>query len=186
MLVFHQNLVQHLEAIEDCLEKRRILPCLCLLYSAIDVVASLERVPREGTKAAFIRWVDENMLKTRPMPCTALDLYASRCVVLHTFTADSDLSRDGSARRITYAWGNAKPEDLAKAAKLLGRTEVAVHIRGLIDGFRMGLASYLEAVVHSPERLRRIEESASLWFTHMEQDVVERFLNASSGRETNG
>jgi hypothetical protein len=61
MLAFQHNLIDHLDAIEDCLQTRRFLPCLCLLYSGIDVVASLERRPDEGTKSAFVRWVEENI-----------------------------------------------------------------------------------------------------------------------------
>jgi hypothetical protein len=174
---------QLFDAIEDCLAKGRLLPCLTLLYSGVDVVASLERRPGEGTQAAFVRWIDENLLKSHPLPCTALELYAARCGVVHTFTAESDLSRRGSARRVIYAWGNAKAEDLATATKLLGRTDVAVHIRGLIDAFRTGLASYLEEVARSPERQQRVEAGTGLWFEHMDQDLVTTFLDMH-GSET--
>ena len=179
MQTLYQNLEQHLVAIDDCLEKRRILACLCLLYSGIDVVAPLERTPKANIQSTFVRWVKENMLKARPMPCTALELYGARCGILHTFTPDSDLSRKGSVRKIIYAWGTAKSEDLSKAASLLGRAEVAIHIRELIDSFRAGLASYFDAIVHSPERLKRIEESADLWFTQLDQGTIAKFLNAS-------
>src|SRR5271167_3287926 len=98
MIAFYDHVIQQLEAIENCLANRRIVPCLCLLYTVIDVIASLERKPEEGTRAAFVHWVGENMLKTYPLPCTALELYAARCGVLHTFTPDSELSRHGKAR----------------------------------------------------------------------------------------
>jgi hypothetical protein len=62
----YQNMFAVLEAIDDCLENRRHMPALVLLYSAIDAVASLERQPGEGTKAAFTRWVDAHMLKAFP------------------------------------------------------------------------------------------------------------------------
>jgi hypothetical protein len=179
MQPFYQNMKQLLDAIEDCLAKHRLVPCLTLLYSGIDVVASLERGPAEKTKAAFVRWVDENLLKAQPLPCTALELYAARCGVVHTFTAESDLSRKGSARRVIYAWGSAKTEDLAAAASLLGRTDVPVHIRELIDGFRAGLANYLEEVARSPERQQRLEAGTGLWFEHMDQGVVKDFLGVS-------
>lgn len=179
MLALEQNLVEHLAAIEDCLQKRRILSCLCLLYSGIDVVASLERMPRASIKSMFVRWVEDNMLKARPMPCTALELYAARCGILHTFTADSDLSRKGSVRRIIYAWGSSKAEDLAEVTKALGRDEVAVHVRELIDSFRTALVLYVEDVMQSPDRQRRVEKSAGLWFTHLDQDTVANFLTVA-------
>jgi hypothetical protein len=132
------------------------------------------------------RWVDENMLRTQPMPCTALELYAARCGILHTFTPDSDLSRKGSVRKIIYAWGTAKAEDLSKAANLLERAEVAIHISELIESFREGLASYFDVIVHSPGRLQRIEESTDLWFTHLDQGTIAKFLDASLKGRTDG
>jgi hypothetical protein len=37
-----ETLMQPFESIEDCLLKHRFLSCLILLYSAIDIVSSLE------------------------------------------------------------------------------------------------------------------------------------------------
>jgi len=74
--------------------------------------------------------------------------------------------------------------NLSKAASLLGRAEAAIHIRELIDSFRAGLASYFDALVHSPERLQRIEESADLWFTQLDQGTIAKFLNASPNERT--
>jgi Domain of unknown function(DUF2779) len=42
MVALEKNLKVLVESIEDCLAKRRLLPCLILLYSAVDIVASLE------------------------------------------------------------------------------------------------------------------------------------------------
>jgi len=179
MQAFYANMTQLLGAIEDCLSKGRLLSCLTLLYSGIDVVASLERGSGEGTKAAFVRWAEGNLLKVHPLPCTALELYAARCGVVHAFTPQSDLSRQGSARQIVYAWGTAKSEDLAEAGKRLGRTDVPVHIRDLIDAFRAGVACYLEEVGRSPEREQLLETGTGLWFTHMDQGLVKQFLEAS-------
>jgi hypothetical protein len=175
MLGFYQNAIEQLESIEDCLNKDRVLSSLCLLYSLIDVTASLERGPNEG-KSAFVRWVDRYMLRKRPLPCTALELYAARCGILHSFTPDSNLSRKGKARNIVYAFGPAKLEDLAKTGKRLGRADASVHIKDLVESFRAGLDEYLGEIVHDPERLRMIEQSESLWFTRLDRATVARFL----------
>jgi hypothetical protein len=177
---FCDNLTEQINTIEDCLERGRIIPCLCLIYSSIDVIASLERRPNEDTKAAFVRWVSDNMSKTKPLPCTPLELYAARCGILHTFTADSDLSRKGKVRPVIYAWGNAHAADLSEASRRLGRTEVAVHLRDLIDSFRNGLAAYLEELGHKPDRMRQVEKRAGLWFTRMNQERVKEFLRVSA------
>jgi hypothetical protein len=60
------------DSIEDCVSKGRVLSCLTLLYSAIDILASLERHQQEGTKAAFVRWVDTYMLPYGAFPFSAI------------------------------------------------------------------------------------------------------------------
>jgi len=96
------------EAVVRCLGARLILPALSLLFVGIDIVASLERQPGEGMKASFTRWVEQYLLPARPLGCTSIELYAARCGILHTFTAESDLSRTGKARKLYYAWGKEK------------------------------------------------------------------------------
>jgi hypothetical protein len=103
-----------------------------------------------------------------------------RFVASRTFTADSDLSREGKVRAIIYAWGSATTEDLSEASRRLGRQEVAIHLRELINSFREGLAEYLEELMHSPDRMRLVEERAGLWFTLMKQDIVKDFLRVSA------
>jgi hypothetical protein len=174
MVPFEENLITLLEAVEECLARKRILPCLTLLYSGIDVVASLE--DSGSTRSTFTNWVDRYLLKNASLPCTAFDVYGARCGILHSFSAESNLSKEGKAREVVYAWGDAKAEDLALAAKALGRNDCAVHIRDLIDAFRAGLANYLEEVMHDPNRQQKIEARAGLWFTHMGQDAVKTFL----------
>jgi hypothetical protein len=48
------NLSELLVSIEECKAQQRILSTLVLIYSGIDVVASLERQPGEGTKTAVL------------------------------------------------------------------------------------------------------------------------------------
>ena len=168
--------MQQLDATQECLKKGQVIAALCLLYSLIDVTASLERLSGEGTRSAFVRWVDEHMLKGRSLPYSALDLYGARCGVLHTFTPDSDLCREGKARKIVYAWGSAPAEDLADTARIIGRDEIVIHIEELLHSFRRGLEAYLDGVIHDPERLRKTEAHAELWFTSLDRQVVDEFL----------
>jgi len=173
---FQRNLTELLDSIEDCLAKRRILPCLMLLYSGIDVIASLEA--GRASRSAFTKWVNRYVLKSTSLSCTASDLYGARCGILHTLSAESDMSRKGQARQIVYAWGAAKAADLALTSKGIGRTDCAIHIRELIDAFRSGLADYLDEVMRDDNRQQRLYEGASLWLTHMDQGTVKAFLRA--------
>lgn len=173
---FYQNIYALIEAIEDCLEKRRIMPCLVLLYTGLDVVASLERAHDEGTRVAFTRWVDSYLLNRHSLGCTALELYAARCGILHTFTAESDLSRADKTREIVYAWGNQKKEDLQEAIRLTNRDWVALHVRDLIDAFREALLLYVEEIEKDPGRQQLVERRAGVWFTNMSPELLHKFL----------
>jgi len=177
LIAFEENLIGLLESVEDCLAKRRILPCLMLIYSGIDVIASLET--GKASRSVFIRWVNKYLLKAASLSCTALDLYGARCGILHTFSAKSDMSAEGQAREIVYAWGNAKAADLAETSKVLGRNDCVLHLRELINAFRVGLADYLEEVMKDDKRKQKLEAGAGLWFTHLDQETVKTFLKAA-------
>ena len=177
MQTFYMHMIDLIESIEDCLAKRRILPCLVLLYSGIDVMASLESKPNEGTQSSFVRWTDAYLLNGRSLSCTAMDLYAARCGILHTFTPDSRLYREGKARMIAYAWGTADVNSLEKSRKKAGGYDfLSVHLRNLVDAFRTAVADYLDDVAAHPERSMQFEKAARLWFAHMDRKIVDDFL----------
>ncbi len=179
MKAFYQNTIELLESIDDLLQKRRVLPCLTLLYTGIDIIAALERDPNEGTKAAFLRWAGQYMNPEASLRCSALELYADRCGILHTFTSDSDLSRQGKVRKILYAWGTAQPEPLDRAVALLGSADaVGVKIESLITTFRNGLADYLQDVQADQTRYARFERQAGAWLVHMEPTILRRFVES--------
>ena len=120
------NIETLVDAVEDCRAANRVLPSLSLLYTGMDVMGSLESLPGEGTKQSFTRWVDKHVVRPGNLPCTALELYAARCGVVHTFTPESNLFRQGQVRRVFYAWGSARSEDLQQAIDTLGSPAVVV------------------------------------------------------------
>jgi len=140
--VFYKGLLPVFKAIDLCMENKLILPALMLIYSSIDIVGSLERKEDESTKASFIRWVDNYMLKAKPLGCTALELYGARCGILHALAAESDLYKDGKVRMVIYAWGTAKSDHLKATSKLLERErDVVVHVSDLTEAFKLGLVN---------------------------------------------
>ncbi len=176
---FYQNITSLLTAIDDCLKAKQILPALILIYVGIDVVASLDRHPAEWTKAAFIRWSNQYLLQVKGLPCTALELYAGRCAVVHSLAAESDLSRGGEARPLIYAWGNASAEDLQKASNACNESpHAAIHVSDLLEGFRTGLVSYLDELEQDPDREARARENAGIWMTSISKELVAAFLSA--------
>lgn len=172
---FYQNRIELIESIEDCYAKHRFISCLILLYSGIDAMASLDAGGR-AAGPAFRHWVNQYLLKANPLPCTALELWGARCGVVHTFTAQSDLSRHKKVRMVVYAWGNYNAEDLTEAAQLMQQPYVGISLRELIDAFRRGLVAFEDDLSHYPERLRKAEVATGTWFIRVNDDRIQKLL----------
>jgi hypothetical protein len=121
--------------------------------------------------------VDTYFLNGYNFPCTALDLYAARCGILHTFTPDSRLYREGKAKRVAYAWGTADVNSLEMSRRKLGGYDFSsVHLRDLIDAFRNAVANQLHDVEAHPERNKQFKKAARLWFAQMDPAIVNNYL----------
>jgi hypothetical protein len=168
------------EAVIRCLDAKLILPGLSLVFAGIDIVASLERQPGESTKVSFTRWVDQYLLPAKPLGCTSLELYAARCGILHTFTADSDLSRTRGVRKIYYAWGSALASDLDATGTRLGKGDaVAVHVSDLHGAFRQGVLVWFHDVTADAKRSNAVDAAGGAWFTNLSIEIVKDYLAGS-------
>jgi hypothetical protein len=88
-------------------------PTLVLLYSAIDVAAWLSNDDQNAKVGKrFMAWVDQYLLKAKPLHCTSADIYAARCGVVHKLSPDSDMSDQGKARQVCCTWDNRDADKL--------------------------------------------------------------------------
>jgi hypothetical protein len=185
-IVVMEMLEKHLgdlfEAIVYCYRREFLMPCLVLLYSGIDVAASLEPSAASGVGERFEKWVERYMLKGTSLPCTARELYAARCAVVHTFTPDSNLSKSGKARVIGYAYGKADVKKLDAATVLTGRQtgQVNVHIGDLIEAFHSGYISYLKEALADKKRREEVLKHTGMWSVSMGPDKIDAFLEVIS------
>src|ERR1019366_9893809 len=115
---FYKNTTELIESIEDCYAKQRFTPCLVLLFSRIDIMASLDNNGR-ATGDAFRRWVERYLLKAFPFKCTSSELWSARCGIVHTFSARSDQTEKGGQRKVIYSWGTMDADQLTAAAKVV-------------------------------------------------------------------
>jgi hypothetical protein len=166
----YHNLIQLGIGIEACIERKAQTASLILIYSAIDITAWLNNDdPDARVGKRFMAWVDAYILKVAPLPCSAIDLYAARCGLLHTLTPESDLSNAGKARLICYAWGKASGEKLQAltvAARLDSRF-AAVHIEALYKAWRDGLGLWIQELEQDPPRAERVRARAGKFFENM-------------------
>ena len=109
-----QHLQEVISSIDLCFKERKIAPTLILLYSTIDIMAWLDRdINHDDVKRSdFLSWVDTYISSASSQHYQAIDLYAARCSLLHSYTSQSKLSRDGDATELFYAWGTGDENKL--------------------------------------------------------------------------
>ena len=175
-----RSYAQIITAIDNCIADKLIMPALILLYSAIDSVSWIASDDEnQSVGKRFQSWVDTWMLQKYPLPCTAIELYAARCVILHTLTPDSDLSEKKGVRRISYAWGTALQKDLDESIKLLEYPGVAIHVNDIFSSFQSGFADFLESLETDEARKDLFMQKASKHFANTETSVISEFLASS-------
>src|SRR5260370_42157695 len=76
-----------IRAMGSCFDQKLVLPAMMLFYSAVDSVAALEAPSERSSQQGFRGWVDQYLLKSKPLSCNSLDLWAARCGILHTLSA---------------------------------------------------------------------------------------------------
>jgi hypothetical protein len=183
---FIQNYVQVFAGVRICLEKRLLMPALVLIYTLMDTFAwaTSDKKPQEG-RARFEAWCNRWLLPQGRLECTATELYAARCGVLHTLTATADLTTTGKAREVSYAWGTAKREDLNASITANGLTDVVgVHIDELFGSVSGAIANIMEASKTDAVLRARLEEAAELHFESMSKETVAAFKERVHGKSS--
>jgi hypothetical protein len=182
MEMLERHLNDLFAAIVHCYQNELLMPCLVLLYSGIDAAASLEPSAGKGMGERFEKWVDRYMLKGKSLPCTARELYAARCAVVHTFTPDSDLSKAGKARVVAYAYGKADVMKLDAATILADRQagQVNVHMTDLIEAFHSGYETFLKEAFTDSDRRKEVMNHASIWTVSIGPDKIEAYIAVKS------
>lgn len=172
---------QIIAATELCIGANLNTPALILLYSAIDAASWLcAQDPTGPVKTYFVAWVEKYMLAAGRVECSALDLWAARCGIVHTLSASSRLSREGKVHEIVYVnrGGNREILDRLEAIRnarslrdaIDGRQaesatdmtrHVVVEIDTLMHAFQEGVASMLSDARSDASLNARIKERES-------------------------
>jgi hypothetical protein len=102
---------------------------------------------RDVTKADFVRWA--NSYTELDAPLTGEELYAARCGLLHTYSIESRLTRNG-VREIGYFAGASGPA--VRANPSLDPNFVMVSVEGLAAAFFRAIDRSLIQVFGDPLR----------------------------------
>jgi hypothetical protein len=144
--------------IHVCLKNNAPTGAVLLTYCAMDAMAflSMPEGNQKVTNTDFKNWISKYM-KTdvgQPYQYDKEDLYGARCGIVHTYGADSDLSRADKCRKIVY-----KPNSLNHLY------DVAKHPGLLILGVDLFIRDFFDAVdsfladIEQDEDLRKRVES---------------------------
>jgi len=172
------------KAIKILRDAKLIQPCLALLYSTMDAAAWLDRPDehQDVTKDDFVAWVTRYVLEGRSLRCRAIDLYAARCGMLHSFSAYSRLSRKGEAYHMAYSWGIARREDLETAVWLMKKDNLAaVHVDDLMTATEEGFETFLQEVSQDPSRLQKVLDRGGKLYSHLPTIAVQRYNEIKTG-----
>jgi hypothetical protein len=181
---FMKGIMQLGYGIELCLENRLHDPAQVLIYSAIDVVSWLASPEKYASKASFIKWVEAYLLPGTPIKCTALDLYAARCGILHTLTPEARPIPHENPRLICYATGDSTVEGVQRTIELSRKTDrfVAVHINDLYKAWRLGLERFSKEIERDPGMKLRAYSKARKFFSRVDKTDIEQTVSRLEGK----
>lgn len=141
-------------AAESCFAAERTIAMVILVYASIDIMAWLD-LPSgqlETRDTDFISWAERYVLPDSKLECSAIDLYAARCGILHTMSPESRKSRQQKAAQLLYAHGSASPFQVKLGIARAGMRAHAVRLEHLLDAVRAGVASFKSDVLGNPSK----------------------------------
>lgn len=159
-----------LGAVNELHKRGYVTQGLVLLYSAMDTLAWACVPSGEVTSAAFMAWANKYFLPGSELPCTAEDLYAARCGLLHSHAAVSKRSAEGKARQIWY-YGKPASEALAHAQIGDRADVVAVRYIGLVIAFSEAATRLMSEMEADPVREAQILARMAHWLAWVDTDT---------------
>ncbi|MGA9779255.1 MAG: hypothetical protein ACLPRE_02330 [Limisphaerales bacterium] len=164
-----------MRAIKMLLDAGHIQPALIVLYTAIDIFASLRRLETETDTNGnyFKKWIDDYMIAGLQRPFSSEDLWGARCGLLHTHTASSKASRQSKAQQLHYyrADGIISPDQqraFDSMARIHGKQFVDVDL--LYADFIQGLRRFSADIQGNPKLAKRVFHHSATLFSCWSSD----------------
>lgn len=166
------------EAIDACYSKALQIPCLVLIYTAIDSLGWMAFGDIEkSTKNRFLRWADLHLMQHLSSEFSALDLYSARCSILHGLSWESSLSETGQAKYLIYAMGkNTESAPELSKAFFPAETVACLHIDTLISSLKLAVSDFYEKMKSDPVLTSRIKHAQGKRFAKVPIDLYEKTM----------
>ncbi|MCP3891121.1 MAG: hypothetical protein GY702_19980 [Desulfobulbaceae bacterium] len=170
-----QIMIQMSTAIRGCISNDLGLPALTLIYCSIDIMSYLNKEGNEGNKAYFTKWVDTYLISKLKGNIASIDIYASRCGIVHRVSSESDLSTKGKARQLAYTMRKKSinvQEQIDKNNK--GHLYATLHIEDLFEAFMQAVEEFRLYLTNSEEkRAIAVKRAQSVYGYHNISDGQE-------------
>ena len=157
--------------IKMLLDAKHTLPGLVLLYSAIDVFASLLRPETEPDTSGvhFKKWADDYLIGPSQLKIGSEDLWGARCGLLHTHSPSSRVSRQGQANELHYYRAHAPTSAMQRALdsalkSVRASGKLPVDVDFLYAAFENAVSRFLVDIERDPKLEKRaLHHSAKLF-----------------------
>lgn len=170
-LALLKNLTEIINAIEICISYRFYLSALKLIYAAIDNLAYLGATHQIVKPSDFIKWIDSFLLPLSDLSCTAKELYAARCGLLHQNTAASN-NLSSEMKNIFYTWGTAEPEKGLEHVDESKRDKcIFINVDALNSALYKGILAFLEVFLKNPNLKEMLLKRAKKYFANVDDKI---------------
>lgn len=163
-----------IDAISTLVKAGKWLQALVVLYSAIDTLAWSTRSGGDVTRSDFCDWVSAHMAPSNQLGCTAEDLYAARCGLLHSGASESRLSREGKATELWYATSSDRVAWLQKFASKKGLSVKVLGITELVEAFADGARQFVEDLGADRQREEQVNDRVRRWLGFVPSASLEK------------
>lgn len=171
-LILLKNLTEMIKAIDLCISKKYFNSALKLMYTAIDNMAYLGTDYQKTSKSVFIKWVNSFLLPSSNLSCSAEELYAERCTLLHQNTASASNISLG-IKSILYTLGTARPENGLDHVDESKRNQYKfISISSLREVIYQGILKFLESASKYPSQKERLLRRASMYFANIDDEIA--------------
>jgi len=163
------NIFSQFLAIDMCIEKGFLMPSLILIYSGIDTLASLNRTKEKEkvTRSDFKDWCNDYLIPGSNLNCSAKDLYAARCGILHTSTAVSDSSKKDEASELIYYIGDISDKQ-SKYQEIIDekypRKTIIINLENLEKAYKNSYFSFAKELEGNKAKRKMVYERAEYYF----------------------
>jgi hypothetical protein len=153
---------------------------IILILSGIDTMAYLSMPPtqQEVSRNDFVKWCNRYIRFPGMPQLSGLELYGSRCGMLHCFSTGSKLCKKGECRQIIYMDNGIPP---IRFNPEISKDLVVVSIKALADAFFMGVDKFF-IDIYSSEDKKKVADERFKYIIHnipFENPSTVKFVNTT-------